>query len=165
MQLLLIDIYNIGPQYVCKVSLQAFLLPMVNVLNWKTEEFCAPCALSLPHTAQTQQHSFDIKHTPPSQQVSPLSRFQFRTESSHFHPQGFLYCAPTQSCYRGCRIDRESLNPQERWEGTRWFIKSRSVDSSALTRLYLREGLAYPSAHACMILHVGINAHMQAQHC
>ncbi len=130
-----------GCECVCKVCLQAFLLPVVNVFNWETEEFCAPCALLLPHTdthtythmAPTQQHSFDIKHMSSSPQVSPQSRSQFLAESAHFHPQGFLYRVLTESSYRGCRIDRGSLNPRERWEGTRWFIeKTRCREAAPL---------------------------------
>ena len=39
-------------------------LPVVNVLNWEMEEFCAPCALSLRLThTQSQKHTHTHTHT------------------------------------------------------------------------------------------------------
>lgn len=62
------------------------------------------------------------------------------------------------------RANRKLLQRVPDWSGGPWIrgkyergrydlLRVSVVESSTLTRLNLREGLTYPSAHACMILH------------
>lgn len=93
--------------------------------------------------------------TPPHRSLYclPLSTSQ---SLYSFTPRLFIYQALNESSYRAvpdwsggwwggvCWKD-------ERGRGDLWSL--RVIESSALVRLNLAEGLTYPSAHACMILH------------
>lgn len=77
----------------------------------------------------------------PPRQVAPPSRFLYQPK------------AVTE----GAGLIGESLNPQERWEGTRWFIKSTGCRRQHTSK-NLRGGLTCPSAHACMTSHAAPHA-------